>query len=176
MWYKLLLFCCAIAVMVFLLRSQDTDSVVSTSAGPVLTRRAENVLMLERSRETGRTLKIAARRVVESEDGLSRFLDFRLEQEDGPELSGTEASYDRSTSLLTISGELTIATLDGGRVVMNGLSWDRQGNTAHTDNPVRIEAASGVITAERASFSDGFTRIALTGRVHAKIMQNILGR
>jgi hypothetical protein len=175
MWYKLLLLCCAVAVMVFLLRSQNADRVVSTAAGPALSRQAENVVMFERSRETGRTLKIAARRVTETDDGLSRFRDFRLEQEDGPELSGTEASYDRSTSLLAISGDLTIATPDGGRVVMNGLSWDRLSNMAHTDNPVRIEAANGVITAERASFSDGFTRIALTGRVHAKIMQNILG-
>jgi hypothetical protein len=176
MWYKLLLLCCAAAVMVFLLRSQDADRVVSPPAGPALTRQAENVVMLERSRETGRTMKIAARRVMETDDGLSRFRDFRLEQEGGPELSGIEATYDRSTSLLAISGDLTIATPDGGRVVMNGLSWDRLSNTARTDNPVRIEAASGVITAEKASFSDGFTCIALTGRVHAKIMQNILGR
>ncbi|HOS97106.1 MAG TPA: hypothetical protein PLU54_05575, partial [Deltaproteobacteria bacterium] len=110
MWGKLLLFCCAIAVMVFLLRSQDTDRVASTPSGPALSRRAENVVMLERSRETGRTLKIEARRVVETDDGLSRFRDFRLEQEDGPELSGMEATYDRSTSLLAISGDLTIAT------------------------------------------------------------------
>lgn len=172
---KLLFFVCVVILMMFFLStSQEPDKAGQSSGEEAMTRRSSNVVMVEHSLETGKTMEIKAREVVETGDQVARFMDFLIEQGEGPRLSGTEATYDRKSSLLTVHGPIYLEAKDGAIVHINGLHWDRLKNEAHTDNPVRLEGWGSIITADRAAFSDGFNRIALTGRVHAKIMQNIL--
>ncbi len=175
MVYKLLLFACVVILMMFFFSSsQEPDPGAPSPGSEAMVRRSTNVVMIERPLESGRTMEIRAREVVETADQVARFRDFIIEQEGGLLLSGTEATYDRKSSVLTIHGPLNIGDKEGARVHIDGLSWDREKNTAYTDHPVRFEAWNSIITADRAAFSEGFANIALTGRVHAKIMQNIL--
>lgn len=173
--YKFLLFACVVLLMIFFFSSsQEPDQGTQLSGKESMSRRSTNVVMVERSLKSGHTMEISAREVEETPDQVVRFRDFIIEQKEGPRLSGMDATYDRKSSVLTIHGPLTIGAGDGARVQIDGLSWDREKNTAYTARPVRFEGWDSIITADRAAFSDGFTNIALTGRVHAKIMQNIL--
>lgn len=170
----LVLSCAAILMMFFFFTSEEPDQGTTPSGKQNLSRRSTNVVMVERSLATGKIFQVRAREVVEGGNQVARFRDFRMEQDGGPQFSGADASYDRKTSVLTIHGPVHIETAGGGRARIDDLRWDRMKSTASTDKPVRLEDEGSIITADRASFSEGFTNIALTGRVHAKIMRNIL--
>lgn len=175
MVYKLLLFACMVALMLFFFSSsQDTDQQAPVPPEEAVSRRSTNVVMVERSVDSGRTMQVRAREVTESGTQVARFTDFLVEQDGGPRLSGTDATYDRAGSLLTVYGPLAVEARDETRVHLDGLRWDRARDLAETDRPVRFEGLGGIVTADRASFSDGFTAITLTGRVHAKIMRTVL--
>ncbi len=175
MVYKALLFACVVVLTIFFFSSsQEPDQGVPAPGAESMSRRSTNVVMVERTHESGRSMEVSAREVAETGDQVARFSDFVIEQEGGPRLSGSDATYDRKSSVLTIHGPLDIEAEQGARVSIDGLIWDREADAAHTDRPVRFEGWDSIVTADRAGFSDGFTTIALTGRVHAKIMQNIL--
>jgi hypothetical protein len=89
-------------------------------------------------------------------------------------MSGTDAIYDRTNSILEVKNQVIIKRSGGSQAIMNGLTWNREKDAGHTDNPVRLEGKDGIITADKAEFSGEFTKIAFIGRVHAQIMQNIL--
>jgi hypothetical protein len=166
--------CMAILMLIFFFTSQDPDQGAPPTGREATERRSTNVVMAERSPGSGRTLQIRAGEVVETDDQVVRFSDFLLVQEGGLRLSGPRASYDRKSSVLTIPGPLKLETADGARVHIDGLRWDRVKDVASTENPVRFEGRDSIMTADRAAFSEGFATIELTGRVHAKILQNIL--
>lgn len=172
---KLLFFVCVVILMIFFFSTfQEQDQGAKPDGKESMSRRTTNVVMVERSLKTRKTMEIKAREVVETDNQVALFKDFVIEQEGGPRLSGTDATYDRKSSLLTVPGPISIEAEDGALVHIDGLSWDRSKNEAYTDNPVRVEGWGSIITADRAAFSEGFDRITLTGRVNAKIMQNIL--
>lgn len=172
---KLLVLVCAAVLTMFLFSTfQEQDQGAGAPEKEAMARRSTNVVMIERSQKTGKTMEVKAREVVETDDRMVRFRDFLIEQDGGPQLSGDDATYDRRNSVLTIQGPVSLEAGDGATVHIEGLSWDRKKNEAHTDNPVSFEGWGGIVTAERAIFSEGFTRITLTGRVNAKIRQNIL--
>lgn len=46
-----------------------------------MSRRSTNVVMVERTHESGRSMEVSAREVVETGDQVARFSDFVIEQE-----------------------------------------------------------------------------------------------
>jgi len=89
-------------------------------------------------------------------------------------LVGADAFYDRTRSVLEVKGPVNIVTQNGSHASLTGLIWNREKNMARTESPVRLDGDDGVVTADRAEFFDEFRNIAFIGRVHAKVMQNIL--
>ncbi|MGD0819524.1 MAG: LPS export ABC transporter periplasmic protein LptC [Desulfomonilia bacterium] len=175
MWNKLILLTGVIVVLAFIISvSRDNQMAPSLNKGTQPRRQAMNVVMYERNRQNNKTMEVSAREVDETGDQDVRLKDFVLTQTGGLKLSGVDAFYDRAKSILEVKGPVNIETQNGSRARLNNLTWDRVKNFAHTDNPIVIEGESGVITADRAEFSDQFTNIACIGRVHAKVMQNIL--
>jgi hypothetical protein len=175
MWNKLILFGCAIIVLAFIVYiSKEYEQGSSLGKRSQFSRQAFNVVMFEHNRQNNKTMEVSAREVDETGGQVVHLKDFLLIQTGGVHIRGIDASYDRSSSLLEVKGPVSIETQDGSQAKLNDLSWDRNKNIAHTDNPVRIEGSKGIITADRAEFSDQFTTIACIGRVHAKVIQNIL--
>jgi hypothetical protein len=175
MWNKLIVLTGVIVVLAFIISvSRDNQMVPSLNKGPQPRRQAMNVVMYERNRQNNKTMEVSAREVDETGDQDVRLKDFVLTRPGGLKMSGVDAFYDRTKSILEVKGPVTIETQNGSRARLNNLTWDRVKDFAHTDNPIIIEGESGVITADRAEFSDQFTTIACIGRVHAKVMQNIL--
>ncbi len=177
MWNKLFWFsgiAIALALVIYLSRYNDQGSTNSTEGPAMITRQADRVVMFERKRESGKVLEVSARQVDETDGNVARLKDFILTQSDDLSLSGSEAVYDRARSVLELKGKVTIKRSDGSLAAVDGLLWDRRAGVAHTDKPVSYEGNNGLITADRAEFADDFTKIAFIGRVHARIMQDIL--
>lgn len=175
MWNKLILLTVVIVVLAFIISVyRDNQMVPPLNKGPQPRRQAINVVMYERNRQNNKTMEVSAREVDETGDRGVSLKDFVLIQPGGLKMNGVDAFYDRTKSILEVKGPVNIETQNGSRARLNNLTWDRAKDFAHTDNPIIIEGESGVITADRAEFSDQFTNIACIGRVHAKVMQNIL--
>jgi hypothetical protein len=175
MWNKLILFSCLIAVLVLISHFfQQNDQGPQANRSYELSRQASGVVMFERKRTGGKTLEVSAREADETGNLKVLLKDFQVTDQSGLRLSGDDATYDRVRSILDVKGPVSIETQDGSRARLNGLVWDRDKNFAYTDNPVMVEGKDGIITAERAEFFDGFSDIVFMGRVHAKIIQNIL--
>lgn len=164
----------ALALFIYLSRGTDQGSTNSTRDPATITRQADRVVMFERKRESGKVLEVSARQVDETDAQVAHLKDFILTQSDDLSLSGSEAVYDRTRSVLELKGRVHIKRSDGSRAVVDGLLWDRHTGVAHTDNPLSYEGNTGLITADKAEFADDFTKIAFVGRVHARIMQDIL--
>lgn len=167
--------CAMIALLFVILLFRDRDqSSLNSDKEPQITRQANRVVMFERKRDNGRVLEISAREVDETTGQVAHLRDFILTQPGELTLSGSEAVYDRARAVLELKGKVLIKKTDGSQAVVDGLVWDRKDDVARTDNPVSYQGSDGFIRADRAEFSDEFTRIAFAGRVHAQIMQNIL--
>jgi len=175
MWNKIILLTCVVIILVFVVsllqRSEQGQSLIK---GKQIKRQAMNVVMYERKRGNGKTMEVSAREVDETGEGISHLKDFSLMQKGGVRLDGVDAFYDRTRSVLEVKGPVNIVTQNGSRASLTGLTWEREKDVARTDNPVRVDGEDGVITADKAEFSEDFRNIAFMGKVHAKIMQNIL--
>jgi len=175
MWNKLIWFTfatIAIAFIVFL--SRENEPGPSLNKGAQIKRQAMNVVMFERKHQNGKTMEVSAREVEETGGQVVHLKDFLLTQPGELTMSGSEAFYDRTGSILEVKNQVIIKRAGGSQAVLNGLFWNRAKDAGHTVNPVRFEGKEGIITSDKAEFSDKFTRIAFIGRVHAQIMQNIL--
>jgi len=161
-----------LAIVIFL--NRENGQAPSSGKGPGITRQANRVVMFERKRESGKVLEVSAREVDETEDQVAHLRDYTLTHSGDLTLSGSEAVYDRNRSVLELKGKVTMKRTNGDQAEVVGLLWDRKAGTAHTDNPVSYRGGTGFITADRAEFSQDFTRIAFIGRVHARIMQDFL--
>jgi hypothetical protein len=175
MWNKLIWFTFATIALAFIVSiSRENEQGPSLNKGAQIKRQAMNVVMFERKHQNRKTMEVSAREVEETGGQVVRLKDFLLTQPGELTMSGTEAVYDRTGSILEVRNQVIIKRADGSQAVLNGLFWNREKDAAHTENPVRIEGKEGIITSDKAEFSDEFTKIAFTGRVHAQIMQNIL--
>jgi hypothetical protein len=175
MWNKLIWFTLVIIALAFFVSiSREDEQGTSLNKGTQLKRQAVNVLMFERKLQNGKTMEVSAREVDETGGQVVRLKDFLLTQPGELTMSGTDAIYDRTSSILEVKNQVIIKRVGGSQAILNGLTWNREKDAAHTDNPVRLEGKDGIITSDKAEFSEDFTRIAFIGRVHAQIMQNIL--
>jgi len=175
MWNKLIWFTLVITAVAFMVSiSRENEQGPSLNKGTQLKRQAMNVVMFERKHQNGKTMEVSAREVEETGGQVVHLKDFLLTQPGELTMSGTDAIYDRTSSILEVKNQVIIKRAGGSQAILNGLTWNREKNAAHTDNPVRLESKDGIITSDKAEFSDEFTRIAFIGRVHAQIMQNIL--
>lgn len=175
MRYKFGLAAAAIIALV-IISSRDKETGSPANGDPALTRKATNVVMFERKRDSGKTMAVSAKQVVETEDQVAHLTDFHLVQQKGVQIIGKDARYDRKRSMLEVKGPVSIKTGDSAQARLDGLIWDRGRQKAYTTNPVSLTAREGTMVADRAEFSDGFSQIALIGHVHAKISRNILNR
>ena len=117
MVYKVLLFACVVVLTIFFFSSsQEPDQGAPAPGAESMSRRSTNVVMVERTHESGRSMEVSAREVVETGDQVARFSDFVIEQEGGPRLFGTDATYDRKSPVLCIHGPLDIEDEQGARV------------------------------------------------------------
>jgi hypothetical protein len=173
MWYK---FALAISLIVALaiISSQNKEPGTLLGKYRTMTRQATNVVMYERKRDTGKSMIVSAKALVEIGDRISNLKDFHLVQQKGVTMSGLDATYDRGLSTLTVKGPLDIETSDGARAQLDGLVWNRENQKAYTSNPVKILSKDGTIVASSAEFAEGFSQITLIGSVHAQIAQNFL--
>jgi hypothetical protein len=137
-------------------------------------RAALGVVMHEKNTASGSALVVTARRATETRDGRVVLEDFRLEQTGDLELTGGVARYDTRRSLLEIDGPAQVHTTEGWRADLNGLSWDRTTGRAVTVKPLRATGAQGTIHADGGEFLDDFSRIMLSGDVHANIAPDLL--
>jgi lipopolysaccharide assembly outer membrane protein LptD (OstA) len=175
MWYKYVIVMAVVVIIALvILSSQNKEQGISLNRDHALTRSATNVVMFERKKDTGKTMVVSAKEVVETGDQVAYLKDFRLVQQKGVKMIGKDATYDRNRSILEVKGPLSMETKDGAQAQLNGFVWDRESQKAYTRNPVKLEGQEGTIVADRAEFSDEFTQIALIGRVHAKIAQDFL--
>jgi len=175
MWYKYVLVLAVIVIIaLIILFSQNEEMGSPLKSGYTLTRSATNVVMFERKKDTGKTMVVSAKEVVETGDQVAYLKDFHLVQQKGVKINGKDAIYDRNRSILEVKGPVNIETKDGSQVLLTGFVWDRESQKAFSKNPVKLEGQEGIIVADAAEFSDEFTQIALIGRVHAKIAQNFL--
>jgi len=175
MWNKLIWFTFATIAIVFIVfLSRENEPGPSLNKGAQIKRQAMNVVMFERKHQNGKTMEVSAREVEETGGQVVRLKDFLLTQPGELTMSGSDAIYDRTGSILEVKNQVIIKMAGGSQAVFNGLTWNREKDAGHTDNPVRLEGKDGIITSDKAEFSDEFTRIAFIGRVHAQIMQNIL--
>ncbi len=175
MWNKLIWFTLATIALVFIVSiSRENEQGPSFNKGAQIKRQAMNVVMFERKHQNGKTMEVSAREVDETGGQVVRLKDFVLTQPGELTMSGTDAIYDRTGSILEVKNQVIIRRADGSQAVLNGLSWNRAKDAGHTVNPVRIEGKEGIITSDKAEFFDEFTRIAFIGKVHAQIMQNII--
>ncbi len=172
MWVKWLV-PIVIIVLLGIIFTEREDTAETTQAEPIL-RSARQITMFEQKPDSDVSTRIQAQSIVEHTDRLISLDDFRISQSDGLLVSGNQARYDTDSSILTVTGPVTIDTKDGRKALLNGLVWDRQSQVATTDNPVVVEGIEGTIRADRAEFHDDFTRIRFLGGVHAKITQDIL--
>ena len=177
MWYKkLLIVVVGVAAigMILLLHGgdRDTESKIADN-GPIL-RSGNNIVMHEAQHESRPALAISASEVVEKPNQVVILNDFNLIQVGRLNIQGKTASYDMKHSVLEVKGDVTLQTRDGVKAFLNGLIWERQTKKAYTDNPLKVQAAQGVIEARRAEFGDDFTSIRFIGNVHAKISENYI--
>ena len=172
MWVKWLGAIVIIALIgIIVLEREDTVQQIQTE--PIL-RSAQQITMHEKKTDSDISTVIQAQRVVEHLDNVVQLDQFELSQSDGLHMAGSLARYDTESSILTVSGPVTIDTIDGRKALLDGLVWDRKSQMAFTQNPVVVQGIEGTIKANRAEFLDGFTRIRFLGGVHAQITQNIL--
>jgi hypothetical protein len=175
MWNKLIWFTLVITALAFMVSIfREDEQGPSLNKGTQVKRQAMHVVMFERKHQNGKTMEVSAREVEETGGQVVHLKDFLLTQPGELTMSGIDAIYDRTSSILEVKNQVIIKRVGGSQAILNGLTWNREKDTAHTDNPVRLESKDGIITSDKAEFSDEFTRIAFIGRVHAQIMQNIL--
>lgn len=175
MWNKAVWFIGVIIAVAFIVSiSRENEQEPSLNKGTQLKRQALNVVMFERKHQNGKIMEVSAREVDETGGQVVHLKDFLLTQPGELTMSGTDAIYDLASSLLVVKNQVIIKRFGGSQAIVNGLTWNREKNAGHTDNPVRLEEKEGIITSDKAEFSDDFTRIAFIGRVHAQIMQNII--
>jgi len=181
MWVKLLsvLIVLALVFGIISLAKNDSpenaDTAGDEAAAPELpSRAAGGIVMHEKKAGSDTSLIIRADSVTESKDNIVVLEKFMLEQSDGLTLTGDHARYDTGRSLLDIPGPVTVRTADGWRADLDGLKWDRRTKEASTDRPLTVRGAQGTIEAGRGEFFDDFSRILLSGDVHAKISPDLL--
>jgi len=173
MWYKLTLAAfLIIALIIISIQEKEQEPLIGKYR--TVTRHATNIVMIERKRDTGKSMVVSAKELIETGDRISRLKDFHMAQQKGVTLTGSDATYDRGSSTLEVKGPLDIETADGARARLNGLIWNRESRKAFTPNPVNIVNKDGVINADRAEFAEEFSEISLIGNVHAQIAQNFL--
>jgi len=158
-----------IGIMVF----ERENTVQQIKSDPIL-RSAQQITMHEIKTDSDISTIIHAQRVVEQLDNVVSLDNFELTQSDGIHMAGRQARYDTGSSILTVTGPVTINTLDGRKAVLDGLVWNRTTQIAFTQNPVVVEGIEGTIRANKAEFFNGFTEIRFLGGVHAQITQNII--
>lgn len=173
MWYKLTLAAfLIIALIIISTREEEQEPLIGKYRA--VTRHAMNIVMFERKRDTGKSMVVSAKELIETGERISELKDFRMAQQKGVTMAGRDATYDRENSTLEVKGPLDIETADGARARLDGLIWNRESRKAFTPNPVNIVNKDGTIKADRAEFSEEFSEIHLIGNVHAKIAQNFL--
>jgi hypothetical protein len=172
MWYKLTLAVFLIIALITI--SQEKEQEALPGKDRTITRHATNIVMYERKRDTGKSMVVSAKELIETGDRISQLKDFRMAQQKGVTLSGRDATYDREDSILEVKGPLDIETADGTKAKLDGLIWNRESRKAFTPNPVNLVNKDGIIKADRAEFSEEFSEISLIGNVHAQIAQNFL--
>ena len=181
MWVKLLGVLIVLALVIGIISlaknegPENTDTEGTEASAPEPTSRAAGgVVMYEKKAGSDTTLVVRADSVIESKENIVVLEAFRLEQSDGLTLTGDHARYDTGASLLEISGPVTVRTADGWKADLDGLKWDRRTKEASTDRPLTVTGTQGTIMAGRGEFFDDFSRILLSGDVHAKISPGLL--
>ena len=172
MWFKWLTAIVIISIIsIIVIEREDTVQQIQTE--PVL-RSAQQVIMHELKTDSDISTIIQAQRVVEHPDNIVALDEFEISQSDGLHMAGSRARYNTQSSILTVTGPVSIDTHDGTRARLDGLVWNRTTKVASTQNPVVVEGIKGVIEANKAEFYNDFTLIRFYGGVHAQISQNIL--
>lgn len=134
-------------------------------------REAKNVVMYEKRLDSDKNFIIHAQDIVQKSSSDFTMNEFNMDRTDGLKISGDRAEYDMSNSKLNIIGPMTVNTPDGWKANLTDVVWDRQTKHAITDKPVMVQGDQGTIHGNQAEFFDDFSRIQLSGGVHAKIAQ-----
>lgn len=172
MWFKWLAAIVIISLIgIIVIEREETVQQIQTE--PIL-RSAQQIIMHELKTDSDISTIIQAQRVVEHPDNIVALDDFELSQSNGLHMAGRRAQYNTQSSILTVTGPVSINTHDGTRARLDGLVWNRTTKTASTQNPVVVAGIKGVIEANKAEFHNDFTLIRFFGGVHAKISQDIL--
>jgi hypothetical protein len=135
---------------------------------------AKNVVMYERLTDSKKTFVIRARTVTQHEGDMYYMESFRMDRSDGMKVEGDHAKYDMKASEMVVTGPMTVITADGWKAELTDVAWNRKSSHALTDKPVRVEGPQGKIRADRAEFFDDFTRLELSGNVHAQVDQKLI--
>ncbi len=162
----------AVALGLAIQFSRGDDPAPAPSKGPQ--RLIHDVVMVERDRHSGKTVRIEGREATEDLSGRVRMRQFTAHQENGGTITATEALYDRARSVIELSGSVIVEAKDGSRARLSGLVWDKTSDSARSVGPVDLEAKGSTVTARVAEFEDDFTTIHLSGGVHAEIDRDIL--
>jgi hypothetical protein len=137
-------------------------------------KKARNVVMYEKRTDTDKTFVIHASTVVQQSESLFYMDFFRMDRSDGMKVEGDHASYDTSVNRMDIAGPVTVITKDGWKAELTDVAWDRKEKHASTNKPVTVKGDKGTLRADRAEFFNDFSKIELTGNVHAQVAQKLL--
>jgi len=168
-WLSAIVIISLIGIIVF----EREEPVEQIRPYPIL-RSAQQIIMHEKRTDSDISTIIQAKKIVDQLNNVVQLDNFKLSQSDGLHLEGKQANYDTDSSILTVTGPVTIKTLDGRKALLDGLVWNRKSQVAFSEHPVIVEGIEGIIRANKAEFRNGFTQIRFLGGVHAQITQNIL--
>jgi hypothetical protein len=143
---------------------------VEEAKAPIM-REASNITMYEKRLDSDRNFIIRAQAVNQETNNLFTMKDFSVDRSDGMKITGSTAKYDTGSSVLKISGPITILTSDGWKATLTDLVWDRRSRHAVTDMPVLLEGEKGRITAARASSSMTSTACSSQGTYMLRFLE-----
>jgi hypothetical protein len=135
---------------------------------------AKNIVMYEKRFDTDKTFVIRARTVTQQTQSIFFMDNFRMDRSDGMKVEGGHARYDMEGNRLAVVGPMTVSTPDGWRADLSDVDWDRKDRHAKTDKPVKVTGAKGTLRGDRAEFFNDFSRMELSGNVHAQVNQKLL--
>ena len=144
MWNKLIWFTLATIALAFIVSiSRENEQGPSFNKGGQIKRQAMNVVMFERKHQNGKTMEVSAREVEETGGQVVHLKDFLLTQPGELTMSGTEAIYDRTGSILEVKNQVIIKRAGGSQAVLNGLFWNRAKDAGHTDKSSKDRGKRG---------------------------------
>jgi hypothetical protein len=179
MWTKLLVVVMAVLFLfagAYFLKKEPPASghVGARDAEQQVLKRATNVVMYERRTDTDKTFVIRARTVTQQSEQVFFMESFRMDRSDGMTVEGRQARYDTNANRIDVPGPMVVSTTDGWKAELTDVAWDREQKYAATNRPVTLTGDRGTLRADRAEFFNDFSRIELSGRVHAQVAQKLL--